>query len=91
VKQLREIFPESCPYNYALLDRDAKFGKDVTDHLTFSNIKPEPIAYRCPSQNGISERWIGSCRRELLEHLRRLIRDYIALLSRFVLQPNQGN
>jgi hypothetical protein len=38
-----------------------------------------------PWQNGTAERWIGSCRREILdhiiavneEHLRRLIRDYV--------------
>jgi putative transposase len=86
VQQLRETFPESCPHRYALLDRDAKFGKDVTDHLISSDIKPKRIAYRCPWQNGISERWIGSCRRELLDHviiinevhLRRLLRDYIS-------------
>ena len=38
-----------------------------------------------PWQNGVAERWVGSCRRELLDqviilnesHLRRLVRDYI--------------
>jgi putative transposase len=85
-RQLREAFPEPCPYRYALLDCDAKFGKDVTDMLISSGIKPKRIGYRCPWQNGISERCVGSCRRELLDHvivfnedhLRRLIRDYIS-------------
>jgi putative transposase len=85
-QQLREAFREPCSYRYALLDRDAKFGKDATDLLASSGIKPKRIGYRCPWQNGISERWIGSCRRELLDHviilneshLRRLIRDYIS-------------
>ena len=85
-QQLREAFPEPSSYRYALLDRDSKFGKDVTDFLVSGGIKPKRIGYRCPWQNGISERWIGSCRRELLDHvvilneahLRRLIRDYIS-------------
>jgi hypothetical protein len=34
VQQLREAFLESCPYRYAILDRDGKFGEEVTDFLT---------------------------------------------------------
>jgi putative transposase len=86
VQQLREAFPDPCPYRYALLDRDSKFGKDAMEFLKSSGIKPKRIGYRCPWQNGISERWIGSCRSELLDHiivineihLCRLIRDYIS-------------
>ena len=86
VQQLREAFPESCPYGYAILDRDAKLGKDVTDLLVSSGIKPKRISFQSPWQNGVAERWVGSCRRDLLDHvvvlnevhLRRLIRDYIS-------------
>jgi transposase InsO family protein len=86
VQQLREAFPESCPYRYAILDRDAKFGKDVTDLLASTGVKPKRISFRSPWQNGVAERWVGSCRRELLDHviilndlhLHRLIRDYIS-------------
>jgi hypothetical protein len=49
-QQLREAFREACPYRYALLDRDAKFGKDVTDLLISSGIKPKRIGYHCPWQ-----------------------------------------
>jgi putative transposase len=84
VQQLRDAFPESCPYRYAILDRDSKFGQEVTDFLTCSAMKPKRISPASPWQNGIAERWIKSCRNELLDHviildeshLRRLMRDY---------------
>jgi putative transposase len=86
MQQLREAFPEACPYRYAILDRDAKFGKEVMDLLLSSGIKPKQTSFRSPWQNGIAERWVGSCRRDLLDHmivlsdvhLRRLIQDYIS-------------
>jgi putative transposase len=86
VQQLREAFPGSCPYRYAILDGDAKFGHEVTDVLTTLGMNPVRISPASPWQNGVAERWVGSCRRELFDHLivlndvhlRRLIRDYIS-------------
>lgn len=85
-QQLREAFPEYCPYRYAILDGDAKFGTEVADVLIQCGMKPVRTSPASPWQNGISERWIGSCRRELLDHvvvlndvhLRRLIREYVS-------------
>jgi len=86
LQQLREAFPESCPYRYAIRDGDAKFGTEVTDVLIQCGMKPVRISPASPWQNGIAERWIGSCRLELLDlvivlndvHLRRLIREYVS-------------
>jgi len=86
VQQLREAFPESGPYRCMILDRDAKFGKEVDDLLAAGGVNPMRISPASPWQNGIAERWVGSCRRELLDHLivineahlRRLMRDYIS-------------
>ena len=54
--------------------------------LRAAGTKRVQISPASPWQNGVAERWIGSCRRELLghviilndAHLRRLIRDYIS-------------
>jgi len=86
VQQLSEAFPESCPYRYAILDRDAKFNKDAMDLLMSTGIKPKQISFQSPWQNGVAERWVGSCRRDLLDHvlifneahLRRLVKNYIS-------------
>ena len=85
-QQLREAFSESNPYHYVILDRDAKFGTEVLEILKASGMRLRRTSPASPWQNGVAERWIGSCRRELLDHvialneshLRRLIRDYIS-------------
>ena len=84
-RQLREAFPGASPYRYAILDRDSKFDADVIAFLKATGLKPKRTSVRAPWQNGISERWVGSCRREILDqviplneaHLRRFIRDYV--------------
>ena len=86
VQQLRESFPLPSQYRYVLFDHDAKFGGDVLRFLKSSDLIPIQTSIRSPWQNGIAERFVGSIRRELLDHviplnefhLRRLGRDYLA-------------
>ncbi len=86
VQQLREAFPEAGQYRYVILDRDSKFDADVITLLKATGLKPKRTSIRSPWQNGTAERWVGSCRRELLDHvitlderhLRRLVREYVA-------------
>lgn len=85
VQQLRETFAEAAPYRYPILDHDSIFNVDVIGFLKATGLKPKRTSIQAPWQNGIAKRWIGSCRREALdhiipmneEHLRRLIRDYV--------------
>jgi transposase InsO family protein len=85
VQQLREAFPEAGPYRYAIFDHDSKFDADVIAFLKASGVEPKRTSVQAPWQNGTAERWVGSCRREILDHvitlneqhLRRLIRDYV--------------
>jgi putative transposase len=86
VQQLREAFPEASPYRYVILDRDSKFDADVIAFLKATGLEPRRTSVQAPWQNGIAERWVGSVRREILDHvialnephLRRLIRDYVS-------------
>jgi len=86
VQQLREAFPEATPYRYVILDRDSKFATDVIAFLKATGLKPKRTSVQAPWQNGIAERWVGGCRREMLDHviplneqhLRRLVRDYVS-------------
>jgi transposase InsO family protein len=90
VQQLREAFPEAAPYRYAVLDGDSIFDADVVAFLKATGLTPKRTRVQAPWQNGIAERWIGSCRREILDHLialnedrlRRLIREYVRYTRR---------
>jgi len=85
VQQLREAFPEASPYRYVILDHDSKFDADVIAFLKATGLKAKRTSVQAPWQNGIAERWVGSVRREILDHvivlneqhLRRLLRDYV--------------
>lgn len=85
IQQLREAFPYDTAPRHLLFDRDAIFSPDVIRFVKAIGTKPRRIAYRCPWQNPVAERWIGSCRREVLEHvvvldqrhLIRLVQSYL--------------
>ena len=69
-----------------IFDRDLIFNSAVVRFVKAMGTKPARTAYRCHWQNPDAERWIGSCRRELLahvvplgeRHLVRLLHSYLA-------------
>jgi transposase InsO family protein len=83
-QQLREAFPYEDLPRYLLFDHDTIFGA-VKTFVISMGIIPKQTSPRCPWQNGICERLIGTLRRELLdhvivldeEHLRRLLKDFV--------------
>ncbi len=84
-QQIREAFPDETGTRYLILDHDGKYGLEVPTAIRAMGIMPLHTAFRSPWQNGVAERWVGSCRRELLDqvipvserHLRRLLSDYV--------------
>jgi putative transposase len=78
-------FPKAGLYRYIILDHDSKFDAGVIAFLKATGLQPKRTSVQAPWQNGIAERWVGSCRREILDHvialsephLRRLMRDYV--------------
>jgi len=85
VHQLHEAFPyESIP-KYMIHDRDAKFNPEVCVALKTMSVDPIKTSFRSPWQNGIAERFVGSCRQDLLDrvivlnakHLKRLMKEYL--------------
>ena len=85
VQQLREAWAYQQPHRFLLLDRDAKFGAEVLSAVRDMGSEPTRTAFRSPWQNGVAERWVGSCRRDLLDHviilnerhLKRLMSSYL--------------
>jgi putative transposase len=85
VQQLREAFPfESAP-QFLIFDRDGKYGAEVPAAVRSLRIKPVRTSFESPWQNGVAERWVESCRHDLLDHiialnerhLKRLLSDYV--------------
>ena len=69
-QQLREAFPfDSIVPRHMIFDRDSIFSKAVVATLETIGAKPARTAFRCPWQNPVAERWIGSAGRELLDHV----------------------
>jgi putative transposase len=85
VQQLREAFPFEPSAKFLILDHDAKYGTEVPAAIRSMDITAVRTAVGCPWQNGVAERWVGSCRRELLDHviainqphLKRLLASYV--------------
>ena len=53
---------------FLLRDRDTKFTAAFDAVFTAAGIRILRSPIQAPRANAITERWIGSCRRELLDH-----------------------
>src|SRR6266550_5908793 len=85
VQQLREAFPFATAPRFLIFDRDSKYGTEVPAVVRSLAIVPLRTSFESPWQNGVAERWIQSCRRDLLDHviagnerhLKRLLSEYV--------------
>ena len=83
-QQITEAFPWDQAPHHLLRDRDGSYGAAVIRRLQAMAIRDHPIAPRSPWQNGHVERFIGSSRRDCLDHvivfgeahLRRTLTEY---------------
>jgi putative transposase len=82
-----------------IYDNDSIFSKEVTEAIEYLVMEPKRTAYRSPWQNGTAERWVGSARREMLDHvivfneqhLRRLLRGYVVYYNDERVHARLGN
>jgi putative transposase len=85
IQQLREAFPYDSAPSYLIFDRGPQFNDEVIETLKSFGIQLKRTSFRSPRQNGVAERWVGTCRRDLLDHmivlnrrhLKRLINEYV--------------
>jgi putative transposase len=95
-QQLREATPYGEKPRYLLRDNDRKFGSSFARVATTSGIKVLRTPYRTPRANAICERFLGSVRRECLDHFLvwhekqfyRLLKAYVVYFNQA--RPHQG-
>ncbi|MCJ7751241.1 MAG: integrase core domain-containing protein [Armatimonadetes bacterium] len=86
IQQLREATAFGCQPRYLFRDNDGIYGHGVRAFLISCGILEVRTAYQSPWQNPYIERFIGTLRRELLDHvivlnqhhLERLLKEFIA-------------
>lgn len=67
--QLRQLTPFGTAPHFIIRDRDAKFGSEFDRVAKSSGIRVLKTAFRSPLMNATCERFLGSVRRECLDHL----------------------
>ena len=95
-QQLREATPYGQTPKYLIRDNDRKFGPSFARIATTSGIKVLRTPYRTPRANAVCERFLGSVRRECLDHflilnekqLHRLLKNYVQYFNQA--RPHQG-
>jgi putative transposase len=68
-QQLREVTPYGQTPKYLIRDHDSKFGPCFARVAATSSIKVLKTPYHDPRANAICESFLGSIRRECLDHV----------------------
>ena len=95
-QQLREATAFGIGPKYLIRDNDSKFGVDFARVAKTSGIEILKTPYHAPRANAICERFLGSVRRECLDHLlilhekqlQRVLNAYVAYFNQA--RPHQG-
>jgi transposase InsO family protein len=95
-QQLREATAYGQTPTYLIRDNDRKFGSNFARVATTSGINVLRTPYRTPQANAVCERFLGSVRRECLDHylilhekhLSRLLKAYVVYFNQA--RPHQG-
>src|SRR5215471_19079722 len=95
-QQLREATAFGVGPKYLIRDHDGKFGVTFAQVAKSSRIKILKTPYHAPQANAICERFLGSVRRECLDHLfilherqlQRVLNAYVAYFNQA--RPHQG-
>jgi len=95
-QQLREATPWGNSPKYLIRDRDSKYATHFSAVAVSSGIKELKTPYRTPQVNGVCERFMGSLRRECLDHilihegrhLERAVKKYTTYFNQE--RPHQG-
>jgi transposase InsO family protein len=85
VQQMREAFLYRSGTRFLIFDRDSKYGLEVACAVRSMAIRPVRTSFESPWQNGVAERWVESCRRDLFDHIiavneshmKRLLGEYV--------------
>ena len=95
-QQLREATPFGQHPRFLIRDNDGKYGPAFARVAAASGITILRTPIRAPQANAVCERFLGSVRRECLDHLlilgerhlHRVLREYVAYFNRA--RPHQG-
>jgi len=95
-QQLREATPFDQRPRSLIRDNDSKFGPAFARVAATSGIEVLRTGYKTPRMNAVRERFLGSVRRECLDHLlilgevhlRRALREYVCYFNHR--RPQQG-
>jgi transposase InsO family protein len=64
-----EAFPWGTAPTYLMRDNDGAYGQAFISRIRAMGIRDRPISARSPWQNAYVERFIGTLRRECLDHV----------------------